>query len=127
MWTTTLAQMRRVAPQFSVDHYEILTAVRAVDSYGRETLTYSVLRTVRAQLATLNGSEQRIVDTLADSGDTRTVSAKLHMPFITVVHEGNYARRVGTALVWDVVAVLGSETLGSQLTVLITRKATADE
>lgn len=127
MLNTTLAQIRRLSEQFLLDSFEILTATRAVDSYGRESISFAVVATVKGQLSAASGSERRLLASLTDSGVANLETARLALPWATSITSSHYVRKAGSSEVWNVATVLPQETLGALVVALLTREAVADE
>lgn len=126
MLTSSLAQMRRLGQQVLLDHFQLLTATRSLDRYGRESISYAVAATVKGQLSGVSGSERDLLEGLTDSGVTNLETAKLTLPWGTTLSTGQLVRKVGSGKVWDVAMVVTDETMGAYVVALLTREATTD-
>lgn len=123
---TTLAQMRRLSQRYLLDSFELLTAARSLDGYGRETITYAASQTVKAQLSAVTGSERRLLEAITDGGVENLETAKLSLPWGTSLTSDHYVRKMGSEKVWEVATVITDETMGAYVVALLTRKAVTD-
>jgi len=113
-----LAGMRSVAEALLRPGFSIHNVTRSLDRFGRESVTYPVVASVRGLLESTTGQERALLAAQSDDGVLRTESARCKMPYGTEVTTGQVVRSPDGRY-WDV-AHTNTDTLAAHTVVLLT-------
>lgn len=100
---SVLLQMRTQANLSMQDDIHIYTVTVSHNMYGEQIVTSGLPTTAKGLIASLSGKEDDLVSALKDEGLLKSQSAKLLLPFETVLETSQVIVDSGTAREWDVV------------------------
>lgn len=98
-----LAAMRSQAENTMLDDIHIYTVTVTHNMYGEQIVSSGLPTTAKGLIASLGGRETDLVSALKDEGLLKSQTAKLLLPFATVLETTNVIVDSGTSKEWDVI------------------------
>jgi len=113
----TLARMRSVAASLLRPGFAICNVTRTLDRFGRESVTYEEVASVRGLLENTSGTERALLAAFTDDGVLRTETARLKLPHGTGVTTRQVVRSPDGRY-WDV-AHINTDTMAAHTIALL--------